>query len=60
MKYSNFDLRIEEFMLYCTAEEGNNNPFVRRDRGKPICVNTINNYVRNIKLFFNWLTDEDE
>lgn len=116
MKYSNFDLRIEEFMLYCTSrnlspktikcyeqtlklfadylskihkivdvedvtknhirhyvkslqergkytcmeEEGNNNPLVRTDRGKPISINTINNYVRNIKVFFNWLADEDE
>lgn len=44
----------------CSEEEGNNNPLVRSDRGKPISVNTINNYVRNIKVFFNWLTDEDE
>ncbi|HBV88070.1 MAG TPA: integrase [Desulfosporosinus sp.] len=116
LKYSNFDLKIEEFMLYCTSrnlspktrksyettlklfahylnkafviddaedvtkshirhyvkslqergkytcmvEKGNNNPLVRTDRGKPISVNTINNYVRNIRVFFNWLEDEDE
>lgn len=116
LKYSNFDLRIEDFLLYCTSrnlspktlksyestlklfgdyltkilrvndvedvtkthirhyvkslqergkytcmeEKGNNNPLVRTDRGKPISVNTINNYVRNIKVFFNWLSDEDE
>lgn len=44
----------------CMEEKGNNNPLVRTDRGKPISVNTINNYVRNIKVFFNWLADEDE
>ena len=116
MKFSNFDLRIEDFMLYCASrnlspktmkcyeqtlklfshylvkihkvddvedvtknhirhyvkslqergkytcmeEKGNNNPLVRNDRGKPISINTINNYVRNIKCFFNWLSNEDE
>lgn len=44
----------------CMEEEGSNNPLTRTDRGKPISVNTINNYVRNIKVFFNWLADEDE
>ena len=44
----------------CSEEKGNNNPLARTDRGKPISVNTINNYVRNIKIFFNWLADEDE
>lgn len=116
LKYSNFDLKIEEFMLYCTSRNlalktlksyeqslklfssylvknhqvddaedvtknhirhyvkslqergkytcmekaGNNNPLARTDLGKPISVNTINNYVRNIRVFFNWLEDEDE
>ncbi|TGE38712.1 site-specific integrase [Desulfosporosinus fructosivorans] len=116
LKYSNFDLKIEEYMLYCSSrnlspktlksyettlklfsnylvkehtvddvedvtknhirhyvkflqergkytcmeEKGNNKPSARTDFGKPISVNTINNYVRNIKVFFNWLADEDE
>ncbi|WP_019850657.1 tyrosine-type recombinase/integrase [Desulfitobacterium sp. PCE1] len=116
MRLSNFDFKIEEFILYCTSrnlskrtiqsyesslklfgqylskefkiddiqnvtkshirhyvkhlqergkytcsEEGvNNNPLARTDRGKPISVNTINNYVRNIKVFFNWLKDEED
>lgn len=109
MKYSNFDLRIEDFMLFCTSrnlspktlksyestlklfgdyltkilrvddvedvtkshirhyvkslqERGKYTCMAlgRTDRGKPISVNTINNYVRNIKVFFNWLADEDE
>ncbi|WP_243450197.1 tyrosine-type recombinase/integrase [Desulfosporosinus sp. Sb-LF] len=37
-----------------------NNLHARTDYGKPISSNTINNYVRNIKVFFNWLSDEDE
>lgn len=44
----------------CVEKAGNNNPLARSDRGKPISVNTINNYVRNIKVFFNWLSDEDD
>lgn len=116
MLMSNFDLKIEEFMLYCSSknlskktlktyeqnlklfadyllkefkiddvedvtkshiryyvktlqergkytcmtETGNNNPLARSDWGKPISVNTINNYVRNIKVFYNWLADEED
>lgn len=37
-----------------------NNPEARGDFGKQISTNTINNYLRNIKVFFNWLYDEDE
>lgn len=37
-----------------------NTPYERKDQGKCISVNTINNYVRNIKVFFNWMSDEDE
>ncbi|EHQ90205.1 tyrosine-type recombinase/integrase [Desulfosporosinus youngiae] len=37
-----------------------NTPYNRTDKGKDISVNTINNYVRNIKVFFNWLSEEDE
>lgn len=44
----------------CMKKVGNNNPMVRTDRGKPISVNTINNYVRNIKVFFNWLKEEED
>jgi len=42
------------------VETPNNNIHDRRDYGKPVSINTINNYVRNIKVFFNWLSDEDE
>ena len=36
-----------------------NNPDVRTDKGKPITKSTINNYIRNIKVFFNFLDEYD-
>lgn len=35
-----------------------NNPTVRKDFSKKISVITINNYIRNIKVFFSYLKDE--
>lgn len=35
-----------------------NNPQNRNDFGKKISKTTINNYIRNIKVFFNYLRDE--
>lgn len=35
-----------------------NNPENRTDRGKSISTVTINNYIRNIKVFYNYLQDE--
>ena len=32
-----------------------NYPDRRRDYRKPVSVTIINNYVRNIRVFFNWL-----
>ena len=32
-----------------------NYPDRRRDYRKPVTVTTINNYIRNIRVFFNWL-----
>lgn len=32
-----------------------NNPSVRKDFGKTVSASTINNYIRNLKVFFNWL-----
>ncbi len=37
-----------------------NNPDIRSDRGKPISDTTIANYLRNIKVFFNFLAEERE
>ena len=32
-----------------------NHPDRRRDFRKPITITTINNYIRNLRVFFNWL-----
>lgn len=34
-----------------------NNPSARRDHNKKVSIATINNYLRNIKVFFNWARD---
>lgn len=34
-----------------------NNPSVRKDFGKTVSASTVNNYIRNLKVFFNWLVD---
>ena len=35
-----------------------NHPDRRRDFRKPVSIITINNYLRNLRVFFNWLEDE--
>ena len=35
-----------------------NNPENRTDSGKPLSTATINNYIRNIKVFYNYLQNE--
>lgn len=37
-----------------------NHPQNRRDYKKTVSIVTINNYIRNIKVFFNWLEQEGE
>jgi integrase/recombinase XerD len=37
-----------------------NHPHNRRDYKKAVSNVTINNYIRNIKVFFNWLQQEGE
>ena len=34
-----------------------NNPSVRKDFGKTVSPSTINNYIRNLKVFFTWAVD---
>lgn len=44
------------------VEEGSkrvNNPDKREDRGKQVSKVTINNYIRNIKVFFNYMDEYD-
>ena len=36
-----------------------NYPERRRDFRSPISVTTINNYIRNLRVFFNWLERDD-
>lgn len=36
-----------------------NTPNARRDYGKKISLTTINNYIRNIKVFFNFLKEQN-
>lgn len=56
---------IKEYTLYLQEKEKYtvvsdsftsivNNPSARRDHNKPISIATINNYIRNLKVFFNW------
>lgn len=35
-----------------------NKPEVRVDYGKKVSVTTINNYIRNIKVFFNYIREQ--
>lgn len=35
-----------------------NTPKIRKDYGKKVSVTTINNYIRNIKVFFNYLKEQ--
>ena len=37
---------------------GTNFPERRRDYRQPVTTATINNYIRNLKVFFNWLDSE--
>jgi integrase/recombinase XerD len=37
------------------SQKETNHPDRRRDFRKPVSVTTINNYIRNLRVFFNWL-----
>lgn len=61
--------QIEEYIKF-TKERGKysyvsedrtvklNNPAGRKDFGKTVSDTTINNYIRNIKVFFNWAVNK--
>lgn len=40
-------------------EQSGNYPELRSDYGKDISNTTINNYLRNMRVFFNWCVEED-
>lgn len=48
-----------KYSFYCDDRtRGINHPERRRDFRKPISITTINNYIRNLRVFFNWLDVE--
>lgn len=51
------DLRTRgKYTFYANdGQKATNNPDRRRDFRKPISASTINNYIRNLRVFFNWL-----
>ncbi|WP_346913399.1 tyrosine-type recombinase/integrase [Clostridium sp.] len=60
------DKIVREYILYLkdrgkytvTADESSrkyNNPHNRQDNGKMLSASTLNNYIRNIKVFYNFL-----
>ena len=49
-----------KYTFYCNDKsKETNHPDRRRDFRKPVSVCTINNYIRNLRVFFNWLDVED-
>ena len=55
------DLQERGKYTYCADDtsKGYNAPERRRDFRQPISATTINNYLRNIRVFFAWLVEED-
>lgn len=55
------DLQTRGKYTFCAKEERKetNYPERRRDFRKPVSVVTINNYIRNLRVFFNWLERSD-
>ena len=55
------DLQERGKYTYCVDDKskGYNAPDRRRDFRQPISPTTINNYLRNIRVFFTWLVEED-
>lgn len=43
-----------------TNQDARNYPENRPDYGKQVSDVTINNYLRNLRVFFNWCVDEDK
>lgn len=48
-----------KYSFYCNEKQKDTNkPERRRDYRKPVSTTTINNYIRNLKAFFNWLDSD--
>lgn len=56
------DLQERGKYSVCVDEESTlkNRPDRRRDFRNPVSITTINNYIRNIRVFFNYLYDREE
>ena len=55
-KYINDLQERGKYTFYVNDLSKNKNyPERRRDFRKPVSVTTINNYIRNLRVFFNWL-----
>ena len=54
------DLQVRGKYTVCSDDEsmGKNYPMRRRDYRQAVSVTTINNYIRNLRAFFNWLEQE--
>lgn len=49
-----------KYSFYANADRTQTNfPERRRDFREPISVTTINNYIRNLRAFFNWFEEEE-
>lgn len=59
-EYINFTKERGKYS-YVASEESLNKTYQnnRRDIGKEISVSTLNNYLRNIKVFFNWCEENN-
>ena len=55
------DLQTRGKYTFCSDERSiqQNHPTSRRDYRQPISNITINNYLRNIRVFFTWLEESD-
>ena len=48
-----------KYSFYCNEERKVVNcPERRRDYRQPVSVTTVNNYIRNLRAFFNWYSEE--
>jgi len=58
-RYINDLMERGKYSFYIDDKRKNiNYPERRRDFRQPISITTINNYIRNLRVFFNWLDNE--
>lgn len=61
MQYIGYLQERGKYTVQCDKHsEFYNHPKNRPDYGKKVSITTINNYLRNMRVFFNWLFDEHE